>query len=106
MAFISCTKSDNEELNTYYVKGKKDGVAFKYNANSGASIHSYFVGGDSFTTVSFKATPYANAANLQGLNVTIHSFKGATPSTGMYTEENTNQHYNIWGIYNPNSTTI
>jgi hypothetical protein len=108
LIFGSCKKSGNDDgggNSSYYIKGKKDGVAFNYNQNSMAKIIDFSSTANTISLALF-ANSQPNAASLEGLNVTINFFNGKSPATGIYTEDYTGLDYLAAGVYNPNSMTI
>jgi hypothetical protein len=99
-----CSKSnDTPGDKGYYIKGKKDGVAFNYSVNAMANIQDFSA---SANTISLALLANAQSNTLEGINVGINFFNGKTPATGEYTEEYTGLDYLVAGVYNPNSMTI
>ncbi|HUS02321.1 MAG TPA: hypothetical protein VMY77_11375 [Chitinophagaceae bacterium] len=102
ISFISCQKEFEDEINTttsttpgYYIKGKKDGVAFNFTTMAQVTITAI----PPVTLVSilgFKTPP-------EGLNLGINLMTG-TLQPGTYREDNTGTDYSVGGVYNPNST--
>lgn len=102
ISIISCQKEFKDELNTttpsnsgYYIKGKKDGVAFNFTTMAQVTI----IDASPVTLVSmiaFKTPP-------EGFNLGINFMTG-TLQPGTYREDNTGTDYAVGGVYNPNST--
>ena len=102
ISFISCQKEITGDTTTttssssgYYIKGKKDGVAFNFTTMAQVSIMAV----PPVTLVSvmaFKTPP-------EGFNLAINLMTG-TLQPGIYREDNTGTDYSVGGVYNPNST--
>jgi hypothetical protein len=107
VVFTSCSKekSAGQDGSTYYIKGKKDGVAFTYSANAMAKITDFSSSGAGIS-LAFMANAQPNAASLEGLAVSINFSDGITPAVGTYTEDYSGFDYVTAGVYNPNSMTI
>ena len=102
ISFISCQKELTDEINTntptnsgYYIKGKKDGVAFNFTTMTQATIMAV----PPVTLFSLLAW----GTGLEGFNLSIN-FMNGTVVPGTYREDNTGTDYIIGGVYNPNST--
>ena len=97
--FISCSKEDGASGNaTYYIKGKKDGVAFNFTTNSMAKVTS--------TSGIYLFNLIASGTGMEGFNIGINIYNGGTLQTGTYLEDNAGTDYTLGGVYNPNSTTM
>ena len=102
VSFISCQKELTDDITTtnptnsgYYIKGKKDGVAFNYTTMAQVTI----IVASPVTLVSmiaFKTPP-------EGFNLGINFMTG-TLQPGTYREDNPGTDYAVGGVYNPNST--
>jgi hypothetical protein len=102
ISFISCQKEFTGDTTTtgttssgYYIKGKKDGVAFNFTTMAQAKI-----------TVVPPVTLFnmiAFGTGLEGFNIGIN-FMNGTVVPGTYREDNTGTDYIVGGVYNPNST--
>ena len=103
--FSSC-KKDTSSNGGYYIKGKKDGVAFTYSSNTMAMITDYTSSGAGMG-LSLMASPQAvSASSMEGLGVSINFSNGVSITPGTYTEDYAGYDYTTAGVYNPNSTTI
>lgn len=97
--FISCSKEDTASGNaTYYIKGKKDGVAFNFTTNTMAKVTS--------TSGIYLLNLIAFGTGSEGFNIGINLYNGATVQTGTYLEDYSGVDYTLGGVYNPNSTTM
>ena len=100
ISFISCQKEITDTTvsptsSGYYIKGKKDGVAFNFTNMAQVTIMAI----PPVTLVSimaFKTPP-------EGFNLAINLMTG-TLQPGTYREDNTGTDYSVGGVYNPNST--
>ena len=90
---------------TYYIKGKKDGVAFTYSANAMAKITDFSSTGADIS-LALMANAQPNASSLEGLVVSINFSNGKAPAVGTYSEDDPSLDYMVAGVYNPNSMTI
>jgi uncharacterized protein YxeA len=102
---LSGCKKSGTDRGSYYIKGKKDGVAFTYSANAMALITDFTSSGAGIS-LALAANAQANGASLEGLGLTINFSQGVPVTTGTFTEDNTGTDYVTAGVYNPNSTTI
>jgi len=104
--FTSCKKDASSANGDYYIKGKKDGVAFTYSSNAMAMIIDYTSSGAGLM-LSLMANPKpASASNMEGLGVSINFSNGVSIAPGTYTEDYAGYDYTAEGVYNPNSNTI
>lgn len=112
--FTSCQKEysagdssrpGGNNKSTYYIKGKKDGVAFTYSANAMAMISDYSSAGGGIA-LSLMANAQASATNLEGMAISIAFSDGKSPAVGTYGENDPTLDYIVAGVYNPNSMTI
>lgn len=85
----------------YYMRGKKDGAAFNFTANTMAKITDIGQG-----IVSLSLIAGAGGSNMEGINIGINFANGKSPAVGTYSEDDSSLDYSILGVYNPNSTTI
>jgi len=85
---------------SYYIKGKKDGVAFNYTANTMAKITNFGAGTN---TLSLALIAGAGGTSLEGLNIGGNFQNGTSPEVGEYSEADNTLDYVIAGVYNPNS---
>jgi hypothetical protein len=99
ISLFSC-KKENAQNSTSYIKGKKDGTAFSFSANSMAKITDFTSSGG-FTSLNL----IANGEALEGFNLGINFFTGTAIQAGSFSEDNTGSDYIVAGVYNPNSTT-
>lgn len=98
--FFSCKKADTSTsaTATYYIKGKKDGVAFNFTNNAWASV--LLSSGSSVVSLSA-----GTATSMEGFNIGINFANASAFQSGTYREDNSGSDYMIGGVYNPNSTT-
>ena len=85
----------------YYIKCKKDGVQKSYSEYASANILDLSSGA---TLSIFLVAGLPNS--MEGFNIGISFFNGATIKTGTYTEGSLSPEYLVVGVYNPNSTNI
>jgi len=105
-SLVSSCKKDASSNGGYYIKGKKDGVAFTYSSNAMAMITDYTSSGAGIG-LSLMASPQAvSASSMEGLAVSINFSNGVSITPGTYTEDYAGYDYTTAGVYNPNSTTI
>jgi hypothetical protein len=104
--FTRCKKDDSTSNGGYYIKGKKDGVAFTYSSNAMAMITDYTSSGAGLQ-LSLMANPKpVSASSMEGLGVSINFSNGVSIVPGTYTEDYSGYDYTAAGVYNPNSNTI
>lgn len=84
----------------YYIKGKKDGVAFNFTANSMAKITSLGAGTG---VTSLNLVAGVGGTSFEGFNIGINFSNGKTPEIGTYSEDDSSLDYTAAGVYNPNS---
>jgi hypothetical protein len=85
----------------YYIRGKKDGVAFNLSAVTMAKITDLGQG-----IISLSLVASAGGTNMEGINIGINFANGKSPAVGTYSEDDSSLDYSILGVYNPNSTTV